>query len=409
MSKFGPGLLYAGAAIGVSHLVQSTRAGADFGFALVWAVLLVNIIKYPIFEIGPRYAAATGQTLLEGYRKLGKWALMLYVLMTLSTMFTIMAAISLVTSGLFYQLTGYGSDSKYIALLLLVISAIVLSIGKYSFLDRAMKPLIALLSICTLFALLLAATEPSHTHTEYLQQFSFSNRSHVIFLAALIGWMPAPIDLVIWHSVWSVSKIRNGRKKISIKDALLDFKFGYWITTILAVVFLSLGALMMYGTGLKPSESAVGFSKQLMLLYVRNIGDWSFPFIALAAFAAMFSTLITCLDAFPRTLRKSGKLLLPRLNNKIHHQSIYVYMMVLTIVGTAIVLFYFSSEMKSLVDFATTISFVLAPVLAILNFIVMERAKISKDEQQPAWLKFFTKLSIVLLIIMSIWYLLYQF
>ena len=43
--KLGPGLLFAGAAIGVSHLVQSTRAGADFGLGLLWALLLVNLFK----------------------------------------------------------------------------------------------------------------------------------------------------------------------------------------------------------------------------------------------------------------------------------------------------------------------------------------------------------------------------
>ena len=49
IKKLGPGLLFAGAAIGVSHLVQSTRAGADYGFTLIWALILANIIKYPFF------------------------------------------------------------------------------------------------------------------------------------------------------------------------------------------------------------------------------------------------------------------------------------------------------------------------------------------------------------------------
>jgi len=51
LKKLGPGLLFAGAAIGVSHLVQSTRAGADFGFSLLWVLILSNIIKYPFFFI----------------------------------------------------------------------------------------------------------------------------------------------------------------------------------------------------------------------------------------------------------------------------------------------------------------------------------------------------------------------
>ena len=71
ISKLGPGLLFAGAAIGVSHLVQSTRAGAEFGWGLIWALILVNIFKYPFFQYGPRYAIATGESLLDGYYKIG--------------------------------------------------------------------------------------------------------------------------------------------------------------------------------------------------------------------------------------------------------------------------------------------------------------------------------------------------
>ena len=59
IKKLGPGLLFAGAAIGVSHLVQSTKAGAEFGFGLIWALILSNIFKYPFFLYGPKYAAAT--------------------------------------------------------------------------------------------------------------------------------------------------------------------------------------------------------------------------------------------------------------------------------------------------------------------------------------------------------------
>ena len=71
LKKLGPGLLFAGAAIGVSHLVQSTRAGADFGFGLLWALISI-ILKYPFFQYGSRFALATKMSLLDGYYKLGK-------------------------------------------------------------------------------------------------------------------------------------------------------------------------------------------------------------------------------------------------------------------------------------------------------------------------------------------------
>ena len=46
LAALGPGLVWAAAAVGVSHLVQSTRAGASYGFALVGVVVVANLLKY---------------------------------------------------------------------------------------------------------------------------------------------------------------------------------------------------------------------------------------------------------------------------------------------------------------------------------------------------------------------------
>lgn len=96
----GPGVLFAGVAIGVSHLVQSTRAGAGYGLSLVGIVVLANVLKLPAFRAGPAYAAATGTSLLEAYRRQGLPALLLYALVTVGVMFTVLAAVTLVTAGL---------------------------------------------------------------------------------------------------------------------------------------------------------------------------------------------------------------------------------------------------------------------------------------------------------------------
>ena len=80
--------------------MQSTRAGADFGFGLLWALLLANLFKYPFFQFGPRYAAATGETLLDGYKKLGKGILAISYIISFITMFIVQAAVTIVTAGL---------------------------------------------------------------------------------------------------------------------------------------------------------------------------------------------------------------------------------------------------------------------------------------------------------------------
>lgn len=404
----GPGLLYAGAAVGVSHLVQSTRAGAEFGFQLLGVILLVNVIKYPVFEAGPRYAAATGVTLLEGYKKIGNWAVAVYAIISILTMFIVMAAISIVTAGLFVQLVGWHIDSRHIAVLLLTISVLVLGFGQYSLLDRFMKVIIVLLTFSTFVAVLLAYLEPTVPQEELMTVFTFDDRAHVLFLVALIGWMPAPVDISIWHSVWSASKNKERGSRIPLRSALLDFKIGYWGTTLLAMGFMSLGGLVMYGSGEPMKESSIEFSGQIIQMYTQQLGQWAFPFIALAAFTTMFSTLLTCLDAFPRTLRKSTKLLIFSFQADVQkHRQLYWFWILVTALGTSVILLYFLSSMRAMVDLATTISFVIAPVFAILNYVALNDKDIPKEARQATWLRLANLGSIVVLSGFSIWFLLY--
>ena len=156
LKKLGPGLLFAGAAIGVSHLVQSTRAGADFGFGLIWALLLVHLFKYPFFQFAPRYVGATGESLLEGYKKLGNGVLIIYLVLTFATMFTIQTAVTIVTAGIASTLFGNFLTTEIWCIIILIICLLILTIGRYKLLDRLMKVIIITLTVSTLIAVFIA-------------------------------------------------------------------------------------------------------------------------------------------------------------------------------------------------------------------------------------------------------------
>ena len=400
----GPGLLYAGAAIGVSHLVQSTRAGANYGFILIWAVIIANVVKYPFFESGPRYAAATGNSLLTGYKNLGKWALIVFLLLTLATMFTIQAAVTVVTAGLAIKLTGIQLEAWQWSGILLLICLVILSFGKYSLLDRLMKIIIVVLAVTTLVALIAALFGQSNRQPEFETIFSFANNADIFFLVALVGWMPAPIDISVWHSVWAMAKKRDLGRLPNMKEALLDFKIGYWGTAILAICFLSLGALVLYGTGESLSPKGGVFAGQLIKIYTANLGDWAYPIIGIAAFTTMFSTTLTCLDAFPRVLRKTSQLLVPDLPQEGGNRTLYQVWILLTVAGTLVILRFFVENMGGMVDFATTLSFVTAPVLAIMNYMVITGKGMPEESKPGALLKVLSISGIIFLTLFSIYY-----
>lgn len=402
-AALGPGLLYAGAAIGVSHLVQSTRAGADFGFQLVWAVILANILKYPFFEIGPRYTAATGKSLLEGYKGMGNWALVLFLFLTIGTMFTIQAAVTIVTAGLANQLFGMNLDPRFISIGVLAICSLILIAGHYSFLDRLMKVIITLLAITTLGSVIGAVTT-SELAPIATNPFNFEEKAHIFFLIALVGWMPAPLDISVWHSMWAVAKNETIGERLSLKATLFDFKVGYFGTAILALGFISLGALVMFGSGQSFEGGASQFAGQLIGLYTESLGKWAFPIIAVAAFTTMFSTTLTCLDAFPRVLRRTTVLLIGK--DKEHGKDfIYNIWLAFTVIGALTILFLFLKNMKNMVDLATTMSFLVAPIYAILNFAVIHRPEVSKKFRPPGWHKLLSLVGFLFLTLFGMYYL----
>lgn len=402
----GPGLMWAGAAVGVSHLVQSTRAGAEFGFALVGVLIFSNIIKYPFFEFAPRYAAATGKHLIHGYKQVGQWAVALYGLITVLTMFTIQAAVTVVTAGLVGHIFNLSLSLFHLSIIIMLITSLIIAVGRYSLIDTVMKIIILTLTISTIIAVISAINFGYNTNTDLMVDFNWHNPIHLAFLIAFVGWMPAPIDISVWHSFWSHAKQKESGN-ISVKNALLDFNIGYIGTAFLAIAFLSLGAVFMYGSGESFSPKGTVFAGQLMQLYTEAIGSWSYYVIAIAALATMFSTTLTCLDAYSRVLKPTTEILFPKL--KPANQWLTWFWLVVVLVGALVMIGYFAKNMTFMVDLATTISFVTAPILAFLNYKAVHGKEMPQISRIPSWLKIYAQIGMVFLLIFSLAFLYWRF
>ena len=358
LSLLGPSILWASAAIGVSHIVQSTRAGATYGYSLILIVILANVLKYPFFEFATRYTIVKNETVLDGYRRIGKWAIYLYTALTISTMFTIQAGVTLVTAAIFENWLDINLGLFLSSFIILLISIIIIQLVRNNFFVNFIKILIFILIISTIASTILTTNVSVDISSDFSPPEIFSYIG-ITFVIALIGWMPSPIDLSAWSSVWIMEK-RANNSKFDIKDNSFDFNFSYLITTVLAVIFLILGANVFYGSGVEFAASASSFVGQLAELY-SSLGEGARNLILLSAFCAMFSTTITCLDAFPKVLSKCSELL------PIQKKSKNFFLPVVAM-GTLIVILYFSTEMRKLVDLATILSFLTSPFLAYLNY-----------------------------------------
>lgn len=403
LAAFGPGLMLAAAAIGVSHLVQATRAGADYGLNLLWLVALVHLAKYPFLEYGPRYAIATGESMLDGYWRLSRAALYVYLVFTVATMFTIQAALALVTARLAIELTGMPVSAFQAGAAVLGLSVLVLIGGGYGLLDRLVKIIVAALAAATIVALAAALWHGPVGDWAHAEPPALWSRTGLAFAIALMGWLPIPIDAAAWHSLWTLARSRQTGVVPSLAQARLDFNIGYLGTALLAVTFLLLGALVMYATGTSFSDNGAVFAKQLVGLYTQALGPWARPLIALCAFTAMFSTLLTVIDAHPRVCRHMAALIAKR-PAWIENVGLYRVLLVGIPVCSLGVLYLLGQRFTLMIDLATTLSFLTAPVLAWLNYRLVTASHVPEAFRPGPWMRALSRAGLLFLSLFALLY-----
>lgn len=404
LKTIGPGILYAGAAIGASHLVLSTRAGANYSFTLIWVIILINLFKYPFFEYSYRYTAATGKSVLEGYRKLGKWAIITFLVLSFCTAIVNFAAVIKITSDLAAFLFHINLNSFATSTGLLIIILLILFIGRYALLDKVMKVMIAVLAILTVTAFFFALNRGPQIEPGFVPPYLWDTAG-LTFIIMLMGWMPTPIDASVWPSVWAMARKKQTGYSPSFKEYQIDFHIGYIGSAALSLFFLGLGALVMYGTGKQFSDNGVVFSEQLVALYSGSIGSWSTTIIGIVAMITMFSTALTVIDGYPRSLEGSFIQLFPSLEKK--GRKLYFFWTIFLSIAAVIIIGLFTKNMVTLLQFATILSFLTAPVFAIINYKVVT-SKLFPDELKPKkWLRLLSWAGIIFLIGFSIIFLLY--
>ncbi|WP_282054703.1 NRAMP family divalent metal transporter [Maribacter luteus] len=404
IKNLGPGLLFAGMAIGTSHLVLSTKAGAQYGWIMVIPIILANIFKYPFFEFGVRYTNITNTSLIEGYLKRGKVFLWFYALITFVSTFTILAALYTVTAGLFINLFKITDiPISMVALVLFLFISGLLIIGRYRFLEISLKLVVSLLFIALMVTTVLVMLNGRVTPVAGFEPVPIFNEVGILFLIGLMGWMPTTVEASSWVSLWSIEKWKSGKLKPSLKDSLLEFNIGYILTGTLAIFFMIIGWFTLYGTNTILSGNAVSFADQVVQLFTTHIGAWAYIFIATAAFATMFSTCMSAHDAIARVSVDIIDLLAPKVKLKNKKWPFALLVILLSLINLTVVLG-FSSNMGKLVALATFVSFVVAPIIGYMNLKNVMSAEIPKQLRPTKGLQVLTYAGILFLALFSVYY-----
>jgi Mn2+/Fe2+ NRAMP family transporter len=404
LASLGPGLLYAAVAVGVSHLVQATRAGADYGLSMVLIVVFACVMKYPGLRFGGEYASATGKNLVTNYREKGWLVFGLFSVSQLFSMVFIIAAVSLFTSGLLQVATGLQASPIVGVAILLTSVGLLLMTGQYKALEGLIKLVVVGFTILTTICMLLVFDRLDWS----VSAFSFPTLDvpTVIFIIALIGFMPSPTDASVLQSLWTVARAKEFGRRASKDESRFDFTVGYITSCVLAMFFLFLGTAVLHGGGIEMPTDNAGFARRLLEVYTSLIGGWSYYIIAVTALFVMLSTTLTVLDGMTRMAVAIGSETLP---NK-RWQSKAVYGLVLTILccSSLLVIQIFLSSFTRFMDMTSVIVFLIGPFLALLNHKAIFSDEIEKREQPGDLMRVWSIVSIASLFVLMLVYIYFR-
>ena len=356
--------MMAATAVGVSHLVYSTQSGADYGFSLMWVIVLIVMLKYPAFRFAVDYASATQRSLVTAYSKISKIALAWMAVGFFVDMFIATGAISLVTAGLVISVFKIPLSGPQVAVGLLIFSAVILLNGHYAKAEKIVKILVLAFSVlvvaATLFSLPLLGSDDRG-----VMAVLTPDRSLAIFIIAMAGWMPMPTNGAILYSKWVCERQKVDRDQFDYSRALSDFRIGYGLTLVLALCFVLMGTAVLFETGRQVPATAAGFATELFGVFTTVIGTWSYPIIASAGIAVIWSSQIALMDALPRVTDRLVGILAGRPADA---PSRFKLFLAVQVVGVSIMLLFLMSNFRSFIFFATSMGLIAGPAIAYYNY-----------------------------------------
>jgi len=278
LAQFGPGMIWAMVAIGQTHVILSTYAGARFGFSLLWVIVLAHLLTYPVFEYGPRYAVATGESLLGAYMKIRRMRIFMMIffgVLLLTLPFLGIASLLSVTASILLAAWPQLSFTTWCIIVTCLTAGLIFA-GRYKGLEIICIAMSGILVAATAAAFFLRLPRLDEILAGGL--VPAIPAGSMITLVALIR-MPTDPATSIMHSVWAVKKreewIRGEGLQAGLRKSLLDLRVGFAFSLLIAFIFVSLGAVVLHPRGI--NLEGLDIAIKLSQIYTETVGPWTFP------------------------------------------------------------------------------------------------------------------------------------
>lgn len=281
----GPGIVVAATGVGAGDLVATLIAGSKFGYTLLWAAVIGCLVKISLAEAAGRWHLATGRTLFEGWRSLGRWT-------------TVYFAVYVVVWGFIYGATAMSSSAlpivalfpdgpglKTWAVITGLIGLVFVWFNQYAVFEKVMTVLIGTMFVVVVYVAIRVTPDLGASFAGLLPVLPDGS---LLYTLGLIGGVGGTITMAA-YGYWVNAKgwTNSGWMKVM----RLDNRVAYITTGIFVVAMLIVGAELLHASQIALTSGDKGLVDLGKILEER-FGATTAKLFLIGFFATSFSSLI---------------------------------------------------------------------------------------------------------------------
>lgn len=368
IKNLGPGFLVTAAFIGPGTITTASKAGADFGFALVWTLVFSVVATIILQDMCARLGLVTGAGLGEAIRRSFESTLLRGLAMTLVVGAIGFGNAAFQTANLAGAAGGMtsitGVDQRVWAIGIGIGAFALLALGAYRTLERVLIVLVILMSIVFLVTAILVRPDVSAVVAGLVPRIPDGSLTTIV---ALIGTTVVPYNLFLHARAvverWSGDLPLEEALKAARRDTAISISVGGLIT--LAVMAT---AAATFFSASRSFETVGEMSEQLGPLF----GPAARYFFAFGLLSAGMTSAITAPLAaayatagvlgWERDLRSPG-----------------MRLVLGSVIVVGLVLAALATKPVTAILFAQAANGVLLPIVAVFLLVVMNRRSLLGD------------------------------
>ena len=389
MRRFGPGMLVAAAFIGPGTVTTASIAGANFGFVLMWALLLSIIVTFVLQEMSSRLGIVSGLGLSEALRSsINNHFLKVFLMILIVSALGIGNAafevgnITGAAIGL-SQISNLSISSSVLIVGILVL--ILLGTRIFKMLEQILTVLVVIMSL--LFLLTMITIEIDYSKLLRGLFIPTVTASSLLTIMALIGTTVVPYNLFL-HADASKRKWKDQELNQALNNSHVDTAISIGLGGLITLAIMSTSAVAFFGSSMEISSE--NLARQLEPI----LGSYSSYIFNFGLFVAGITSAVTAPLAASIAVTEA----LGWKNDPSSFRFKLVWIIILLI---GLLFAYFGTKPLQAILFAQATNALLLPFLALFLFYVVNNSRLMGSHKNTITINMIALIIIMAVVLLS--------